>query len=163
MRLPYKMTRRLILAAVCVTAAGGCANPEPPPKMGILTVKKSQEMQELAFDNGNGRAVVIFEGPGVDCIVYASGLNPKEKYTISLWADDGSSPGVMWGPEENVKIRVGSLEGDTLFKPNSEGELYVSMLNPIRMFTGAKEKLHFEIKSEDKRFVTKSASFLLQK
>lgn len=163
----YKIMRQLLVVVTFLVVSTGCSETESTLEKTtineVLKLTNPQQLQELTFESGVGRAVMIFEEGGVDCIIYAKELNPVEKYTISLVGDNGTSPGVMFGPIENVKMRVGSLESEVMFKPNSEGELFVSMRNPIRIFTAAKEGLFFKIESENKKVIMKTAPFLVNR
>ncbi|MDQ0874319.1 hypothetical protein QFZ77_002978 [Paenibacillus sp. V4I3] len=167
MQRTYKLMRQLLVVVALLVVSTGCSNTESTiektTKNEVLNLPKSQQLQELPFESGIGRAIIIFEESGADCIIYAKGLNPGEKYTISLVVDNGVSPGVIFGPIENVKMKVGSLEDEVMFKPNSEGELFVSMRNPIRLFTVAKEELFFKIESENKKVIMKTVPFLVNK
>ncbi|WP_155972018.1 hypothetical protein [Paenibacillus sp. Soil522] len=165
MQTTYKIMRQLLVISAFLVVSTGCADTEPTlertTKDEVLKLSIPQQFHELPFESGLGRAIVIFEESGADCIIYVKGLNPGERYTISLVV--GLSSGVMFGPKENVKIRVGSLEDEVKFKPNPKGELFVSMRNPIRFFTAAKEELFFKIESENKKEIMKTVPFLLNK
>ncbi|MBT2289263.1 hypothetical protein J7E73_08970 [Paenibacillus albidus] len=166
MQIRYKTLLQLLVVAVLLVVSSGCSTNESTREKTnneVLKVSSSQQLQELTFESGVGRAIIVFEEGIADCIIYAKGLNPEEKYTISLIGDHGASSGVIFGPIENIKMRVGSLEEEVMFKPNSEGELFVSMRNPIRIFTAAKEELFFKIESENKKVIMKTSSFLVNK
>ncbi len=167
MQFSYKIMVQLLVVVALLAVFSGCSNSESTleqtTESEVLQATKPQQLQELAFETGVGRAIIIFEEGIADCIIYAKGVNLKEKYRISLIVDNGDSPGVMFGPKENVETRVGSLEGEVTFKPNSEGELFVSMRNPIGMFTAAKEEFFFRIESEDKKVRINTSPILVNK
>ncbi|WP_281203356.1 hypothetical protein, partial [Cytobacillus kochii] len=56
----------------------------------------------------------------IEVIVSAKGLKHSVNYEISLEGE--KNQGVVFGPKENVKITFGTMVGDTLFKPNEQGE-----------------------------------------
>lgn len=93
----------------------------------VIQVAAHQQIQVLPFQDGAGSATLVFDAGMADIIVTADGLNPDERYTIAV---EGA---VVFGPEENVQVRVGAIEDETLFVPNAEGELYVSMANLTRV------------------------------
>lgn len=130
-------------------------------KSTLIQVVDKQQIQDIPFENGQGLVMVVFDqdSASADCIVVARGLKPEEEYKISLIGDNG---GVLFGPKENVQIRVGTLEGEVTFRPNSEGELFVSMRNPTRILTEAKE-LIFKIETKDNKEFTRTISFVVNK
>jgi len=154
--------RPLSLCLALLFVLAGCSGGTDKPKGGAIQIASNQQVQEIPFQSGLGQAIVVMEGSAVDCLIVARGLNPSETYRIKLIGDDGASPGVMFGPQANVNVRAGTLEGEVDFKPNAAGELFVSMRNPIRMFEGAKS-LSFQIHDKKDNAVVRSASFSLKK
>jgi len=165
MQIQYRKLLPLLAGFALSVFLAGCSEmPTTSEKTSndeVIQITKSQQLQELTFENGSGRALLIFEENGAECLIFAEGLNPKETYTISLVGDNGASPGVMFGPIENVKLRIGFLEDEIMFKPNTEGELFVSMRNPMRILTAAKKEMYFKIESENKKRTMKTSSFLV--
>lgn len=97
---------------------------------------------------------MIVEGT-IDVIVLAKGLKPTANYEISLEGDN------VFGPKENIEIRFGTMVGETLFQPNEQGELYVSMKNPLRIISNAKEVR--VIVSENEKEVLRTEPFIVLK
>ncbi|WP_043929809.1 hypothetical protein [Bacillus sp. EB01] len=103
--------------------------------------------EDISFEDGSGRVTISFEDAMlddgaivdgiIDVIVLAKGLDPTAKYEISLRG--GNNRGVDFGPKENVNLRLGTMVGETVFQPNQQGELFVSMKNPLRIISKAKE------------------------
>lgn len=106
----------------------------------------------------NGRVTVVYNGPAVDFVVSARGLQAGKGYNISV--ADANGKGVMFGPKENVVMRLGTIEDETIFKSNEKGNLYVSMINPIRI-AEAREMV-LQIKAVDGAEVIKSRPFRLE-
>lgn len=122
-----------------------------------IQINENQQLQILPFVNGEGNVTIIFEDSNsADFIVTATGLDPKELYQIVL------EGGMVFGPEENVRIRVGSLNNETDFSPNAEGELWVSMVNPVRLIQ-AKEGLKFKITNDKNQVVMNTRLFHINK
>lgn len=145
--------QKILVGLLLIFLLSGCSN-------SIVRIGKDQEVREIPFTNGDGHAIVVVERNAVDCMIVADGLKAGEKYTIVLDSDKGRS-GVTFGPKENVDLRVGTLQDDIYFVPNSEGELFVSMRNPVRMFEGIKEQ-QFEIKDRKEKIVMKTKPFQLE-
>lgn len=123
--------------------------------------------EDIPFEDGTGRVTIAFEDliddgtidDGViDVIVLAKGLKPTANYKISLGGDNNQ--GVAFGPEENVEIRFGTMVGATLFQPNEQGELYVSMKNPLRIINGKEVRV---IVSEKGKEVLRTQPFIVSK
>lgn len=119
----------------------GCSTETGITEVGVY------KAEDIHFEDGSGRVTIVFEEPYIndgavvdgliDVIVLAKGLNPNEKYEISLKGENNQ--GVIFGPKENINLRFGVIEGETLFHPNKQGELFVSMKNPIRVVSEANE------------------------
>ncbi|WP_454190952.1 hypothetical protein [Paenibacillus sp. Marseille-Q7038] len=86
-------------------------------------------------------------------------LDPDKEYEISLVHTD-EHDGVLFGPREKLDMKLGSIEEETKLRPNSNGELYVSMLNPKRLFEGA-ETMRIEVMTFGQKEVLKSYPFQL--
>ncbi len=129
---------------------------EKPRDKNIIKMEENQQVQDLPFENGNGHVTLIFE-TYVDCIVYANGLKTEEEYQIHLIAADGKN--VIFGPEQNVKVRVGKIFSEVNFKTNQKGELYVSMMNAISMFSD--KEIYFVIKTKDGKEVMKTVGLVV--
>jgi len=112
----------------------------------LIEVNEIHENREIPLPNGHGCVKLKIEQHAVDVLVVAQGLSPEKTYSISVVSNDHG--GVTFGPKENVKIQAGEMIGDITFRPNAKGELFVSMVNPIRIFQGAQE-FRIMIKSED--------------
>ncbi len=66
----------------------------------------------------------------------------------------------MFGPKENVVIRLGTIEDEKIFMSNGKGNLYVSMINPVRI-AEAREMV-LQIKAADGTEIIKSRPFRLE-
>ncbi|MGM9949556.1 MAG: hypothetical protein ACI33P_05495 [Lysinibacillus sp.] len=130
---------------------------EVQANQGEVTVIK--QVGKLYFPDGHGDVQFIFDRDAVNIQVFAEKLSSAQTYIIMLEKADG---GVTFGPEENVKITAGEIVGKTAFKPNANGELFVSMRNPNRLFEG-KEEMRVIIQSEkDAEDSFQSEPFTLQ-
>ncbi|MDF2066774.1 hypothetical protein [Bacillus sp. Cr_A10] len=133
----------------------GCSNGASITEVGAYMA------EDIPFEDGTGRVTVAFEAIDdstiedgiIDVIVLAKGLKPTGNYEISLG-------GVVFGPEENVEIRFGTMVGGTLFQPNEQGELYVSMKNPLRIIDGKEVRV---IVSENGKEVLRTQPFIVSK
>ncbi|MCM3711013.1 hypothetical protein [Sporosarcina luteola] len=124
----------LIIFLVFGLLLTGCSNETSITEVGVYTA------EDIPLEEGEGRVTIAFEetilddgmvADGlIDVIVLAKGLKPNANYEISLGENNH---GVVFGPEENVELRFGTMVGETLFQPNEQGELYVSMKNPLRV------------------------------
>lgn len=133
----------------------GCANTINTEE--IIQVKPDQ-IQDISFKDQPGRLTILFdESLGINFIVWLKELDPDQGYEISLINADGNG-GVIFGPEDNLDIKLGSIEGETILRPNQHGELYVAMVNPKRLFRDAAE-VKAVIKTRDRKIVTESFSF----
>jgi hypothetical protein len=141
----------------------GCSNKASITEVGAF------KAEDIPFEDGSGRVTIAFEDiilddgaiseGTIDVIVLAKGLKPTANFEISLKGDNNQ--GVVFGPKENVKIRFGNMVGETLFQPNEQGELYVSMKNPLRIISKAKEVR--VVVSEDGKEVLKTEPFVVSK
>ncbi|MFC6333076.1 hypothetical protein ACFP56_10610 [Paenibacillus septentrionalis] len=68
---------------------------------------------------------------------------------------------MIFGPEENVDIKLGKIDGETNFIPNSKGELFVSMKNPERLFLETNE-LKLVIKEKESEVIV-NAPFIIKR
>lgn len=146
---------RFLFVILLILISIGCSN-------NTITEETIQiepdRVYEVSFKDRPGRATIIFdESRGVDFIVWTKDLDPDEGYEIALVRNDGKG-GVVFGPEENLEIKIGNIEGETIIHPNHTGELYVSMLNPERIFSGA-DQVRIEINTIDKKVVSESFPF----
>ncbi|MFB5089677.1 hypothetical protein PGC35_21250 [Psychrobacillus sp. PGGUH221] len=138
----------------------GCSNEASITEVGAYMA------EDIPFEDGTGRVTVAFEAIDdstiddgiIDVIVLAKGLKPTANYEISLGGDNYE--GVVFGPEENVEIRFGTMVGGTLFQPNEQGELYVSMKNPLRIIDGKEVRV---IVSENGKEVLRTQPFIVSK
>ncbi len=141
----------------------GCSNEES------VTEVRVYKAEDIPFEDGSGRVTIAFEDTIlddgaivegiIDVIVLAKGLKPTTNYEISLEGDNNQ--GVVFGPKENIEIRFGTMVGETLFQPNEQGELYVSMKNPLRIISKAKEVR--VIISEKGKEVLRTEPFIVSK
>lgn len=141
----------------------GCSNETS------VTEVRVYKAEDIPFEDGSGRVTIAFEdtilNDGaivegiIDVIVLAKGLKPTTNYEISLEGDNNQ--GVVFGPKENIEIRFGTMVGETLFQPNEQGELYVSMKNPLRIISNAKEVR--VIISEKGKEVLRTEPFIVSK
>ena len=140
----------------------GCSNEESVTEVGAYMA------EDIPFEDGTGRVTIAFEEPIldegkiadglIDVIVLAKGLKPNANYEISLGRD--ANQGVVFGPKENVELRFGNIVGETLFQPNEQGELYVSMKNPLRVIDGKEVRV---IVSENGKEVLRTQPFIVSK
>lgn len=131
----------------------GCSNEEAVMEVEAYTA------EDVPFEEGTGRVTItfedLFEGDGaIDIIVLAKGLKPTGNYEITL--GESREQGILFGPEANVEIRFGTMNGETSFQPNEQGELYVSMKNPLRVMDGKEIRVFV---SEDGKEVLISEPF----
>ena len=118
-----------------------------------------KQVGKLYFPDGHGDVQFIFERNAVDIHVFAENLSSEQTYTIMLEKADG---GVTFGPKENVKITAGQIIGEKIFRPNANGELFVSMMNPNRIFEGEEEMRVIVQSEEDAEHSFQSKPFILQ-
>ena len=118
-----------------------------------------KQIGKLYFPDGHGDVQFIFERDAVDIQVFAEKLSSEQTYTITLEKADG---GVTFGPKENVKITAGQIVGQTAFRPNPNGELFVSMMNPNRIFEGEEEMRVIVQSEKDAENSLQSKPFILQ-
>lgn len=118
-----------------------------------------KQIGKLYFPDGHGDVQFIFERDAVDIQVFAENLSTEQTYTITLEKADG---GVTFGPKENVRITAGKIIGETSFRPNANGELFVSMMNPNRMFEGEEEMRVIVQSEKDAENSLQSKPFILQ-
>lgn len=139
----------------------GCSNEES------VTEVRAYMAEDIPLKDGSGRVTIAFEqiiedstfeDGIIDVIVLVKGLKPTANYEISLGGDN--SEGVVFGPKENVEVRFGTMVGGTLFQPNEQGELYVSMKNPLRIIDGKEARVYV---SENGKEVLSSQLFMVSK
>lgn len=139
----------------------GCSNEES------VTEVRAYMAEDIPLKDGSGRVTIAFEqiiedstfeDGIIDVIVLVKGLKPTANYEISLGGDN--SEGVVFGPKENVEVRFGTMVGGTLFQPNEQGELYVSMKNPLRIINGKEVRVYV---SENGKEVLSSQLFMVSK
>lgn len=135
----------------------GCSNTTPAEE---LTQIEPDQAFDILFHDYSGRATIIYDSTrGIDVVIWMNDLGPDKEYEIALVRNDGDE-GVLFGPIENLDIKLGSIEEETKLRPNSNGELYVSMLNPERLFEGA-EEMRIEVMTFGQKEVLKSYPFQL--
>ncbi|URN93781.1 MAG: hypothetical protein NAG76_18410 [Candidatus Pristimantibacillus lignocellulolyticus] len=149
---------RYFLAALLIMISIGCSNESITKE---ITLIEPDQINEVSFTDKSGRATIVHNMTrGVDIIVSAKDLNPAERYEITIFQKDGER-GVTFGPEANLDIKMGSIEGETILLPNQNGDLYVSMLNPERIFSDA-EQLTIVVSTTDQKVVLESYPFKLK-
>ena len=149
----------LLLSAILAACSdeGSLGGQEVLADQDEVTVIK--QVGKLYFPDGHGDVQFIFEREAVNIQVFAEKLSSEQTYTIMLEKADG---GVTFGPAENVKLTAGQIVGKTAFRPNANGELFVSMMHPNRLFEG-KEEMRVIIQSEeDAEDSFQSKPFILQ-
>lgn len=150
---------RLLAAMMVLLLLFGCSSSSAND--GITPIEPGR-LQEVSFKDHPGRLNIIFnEDRSIEFTVWLKDLDPDQSYEISLINDQGSG-GVIFGPAQNLDLKLGSSEGDTHLTPNAHGELYVSMLNPIRLFQDA-EEVKAIIRTGERKIVTESYSFQFSK
>ncbi|RHW43345.1 hypothetical protein D1B31_01365 [Neobacillus notoginsengisoli] len=158
------MRRLIILLLGFGMLLTGCSN-----KTNVKEVEV-YKAEDIPFKDGSGRVTISFESAMlddggaiidgiIDVIVLAKGLKSTANYEISLKGDNNH--GVVFGPKENVELRFGTMVGETSFQPNQQGELFVSMKNPVRIISKAKEVQ--VVVSEDGKEVLGTDPFILSK
>lgn len=146
---------KILIASLMILLCLGCSNTNH--KLTEITLIEPDQVHDVLFTDHPGRVTIIFNASeSLDFVVWVSNLNPAVKYEISVVANEGN--GVMFGPEDNLDIKLGSLVEDTQLSPNNRGELYVSMLNPKRIFTGSDE-VKIVVSNVDGAIVAESAPF----
>lgn len=141
----------ILLIVICI----GCSNQSISEEMEITQIEPDR-VYDISFKEKTGRATIIYDkSRGIDFVVWMKDIDPNEGYEIFIRNDGG---GVVFGPEGNLNIKIGTIEGETLLHPNHNGELYVSMLNPERLFTGA-DQVRIEIMNIDQKVVSESLPF----
>lgn len=149
---------RYLFAALLIMISIGCSNEAISNN---ITLIEPDQINEVSFTDKSGRATIVHNMTrGVDIIVSAKDLNPAERYEIAIVQKDGER-GVTFGPEVNLDIKMGSIEGETILLPNQNGDLYVSMLNPERIFSDA-EQLTIVVSTTDQKVVLESYPFKLK-
>lgn len=124
-----------------------------------LFIVQQGDTADVPFqEKKNGRVTVVYNASTVDFVVSARGLQAGKGYNISV--ADANEKGVMFGPKENVVIRLGTIEDETIFKSNGKGNLFVSMINPVRI-AEAREMV-LQIKAADGTEIIKSRPFRLE-
>ncbi|MCK6208190.1 hypothetical protein KZX50_22375 [Bacillus infantis] len=121
----------------------GCTNDSSVTKV------EAYKAEDIPLEEGSGRVTIavvpaisdeITVSDGlIDVIISVKGLKHSANYEVLLEGD--SNQGVVFGPKENVRITFGTMVGETLFKPNEQGELFVSMQHPLRIVLNAEETL----------------------
>lgn len=133
----------------------GCSNTTPADE---LTRIEPDQAFDILFHDHSGRATVIYDSTeGIDVVIWMNDLDPDKEYEIALVRDDEDG-GVLFGPKENLDMKLGSIEEETKLRPNSNGELYVSMLNPERLFEGT-EEMRIEVVAFSQKEVMESYPF----
>ena len=146
---------RILLSILLIIFTIGCSSKTINE---AVTLIKPDQLYDISFKDESGRATIIFStSRGIDISVWVKNLDPLEDYEIALVRDDGDG-GVMFGPADNLDIKMGAIEEDTILHPNENGELYVSMLNSERVFSGA-EQVKVEISVRDQDVVLESYPF----
>lgn len=146
---------RILVASLMILLCLGCSNTNFT--MAEITVIEPNQVHDVLFTDHQGRVTIIYNTPEtLDFVVWVSNLNPATRYQISVEANEGN--GVMFGPEGNLDIKLGSLVEDTQLSSNIRGELYVSMLNPKRIFAGSDE-VKIVVSIVDGTIVAESAPF----
>ena len=93
-----------------------------------------RQTAELPFPKGRGTVKLEFKEEAINFIVEAEELSPELDYLIKIIK---GKDGVTFGPEENVEIKAGEAVGETIFKPDKDGRLFISMENPDRIMEGS--------------------------
>lgn len=146
---------RILVASLMILLCLGCSNTNQT--MTEITLVEPDRVHDVIFTEHPGRVTIIYNTPEtLDFVVWMNNLNPKVKYEISIIVND--SEGVTFGPKENLDIKLGSLVEDTHLSPNIRGELYVSMLNPKRIFNGSDE-VRIVVNDVDGTIVAESVPF----
>jgi len=146
---------RFIIAIVLIFISIGCSNNSDIEE---ITQVEQNRVKDISFTDKHGRVTIIYnESHVIDFVVWMKDLDTDEGYEIALVRSDGKG-GVVFGPEENLEIKLGRIEEQTKLYPNNEGELYVSMLNPERMFIGA-EEVRMIVRTIDQKAVIESFPF----
>lgn len=99
---------------VSIWAIPGCSKSKDNSNQEV-NVNKNQ-VQEFTLS-----VIVVSNNDGntVDFIVMAEDLDPQEEYLISYKSKDDN--GLIFGPKENVELRVGEIKNKTQFIPNKHG------------------------------------------
>ncbi|WP_246939648.1 hypothetical protein [Bacillus pinisoli] len=120
----------------------------------VAKVQKESK-KDMPIEKGNGNVTIEYDHSGVNTTIHAYKLDPKQLYEIFIGD-------ILFGPEQNVIIRHGNMNSDTLFRPDSNGELLVSMYNPIRVL-GKEKELKVTVKKYEESNVLVTIPFRLEK
>ena len=146
---------RFLLATLLFIFSIGCSNKTIMKE--ILLIGPDQ-IYEVSFTDDSSRATIVNNiTRGVDIIISANDLDPADSYEIAIVHND-ENDGVTFGPEANLDIKMGSIEGETILHSNHNGDLYVSMLNPERIFSGA-EQVKIVIRTINQKVILESYPF----
>jgi hypothetical protein len=146
---------RYLVITLLIFISVGCSNESITEE---ITFIEPGRAYEVSFKEKPGHATIILDkSRGIDFIVWIKELDPDKGYEIALVRNDGKG-GVVFGPEENLDIKIGKIEGETILHPNHNGELNVSMLNPERIFVGA-DQVIIKISTMDQKVITQSFPF----
>ena len=145
-----------VMLAAC-SDEGSLGGQEVQADQDEVTVIK--QVGKLYFPDGHGDVQFIFDRDAVNIQVFAEKLSFQQTYMIMLEKADG---GVTFGPAENVKITAGQIIGKKAFRPNANGELFVSMMIPNRMVEGEEEMRVIIQSEEDAEDSFQSKPFTLQ-
>ena len=132
---------KYIFMFLLISMLAACSDAQEPERVEDKeAVEESSSLEvisqtaKLPFPKGKGTVKLEFQEHAINFIVEAEELSPDLDYLIKIIKGKG---GVTFGPEENVEIKAGEAVGGTIFKPDKDGRLFVSMENPDRIIEGS--------------------------
>lgn len=156
--------RLMIAVTLFVLLLTGCTPLNENQVESKLIQVGENQAEDIPFVKGQGRTTIVYEKKStenglMDVSVLLKELNTEETYQISIVRDDKIE--VLFGPKENVDLKFGKMVGETLFKPNNQGELFVSMANPTRLVLGAKQ-VRIKVTTKDGKEKIATSPFTLK-
>ncbi|WP_335871805.1 hypothetical protein [Bacillus sp. 2205SS5-2] len=156
--------RIFFVLVVIVLLYSGCSSTEKTTSSDKAVAVNPYETAELSFDADVGNIVVVYDAQQYEngrfkVIISLRNLDPAKMYSVTLEREGGGF--VAFGPKHNVEIQVGSIRGDTFFQPNANGDLAITVENPVRILSREKEA-KIMIKEKDSSEPFSSSSFLFK-
>ncbi len=128
----------LILASILGLAACTTTVQQPyqaavqrmPPTNQPNPVAPTPQTALLPFIGLDGTLVVSQQGGAVDLLVSLNGLDPIQRYAISVGAESGA--GALFDVQ-NAQVLAGRALDETIFAPDWDGHLKIRATHPARI------------------------------